>query len=164
MKNSPFLLALLCLYSCVFAAAAFAEESLFIQPFRAKVYAKPTITAEVLGTVDSGFQFDSAGNEGRWVKLLFKGKLGFIPAVQAAKNPPLGKSVIKVEESAPKLSARSRASASTAVVAGVKGLTYEDRARISQGERSDFEALDKVDSLKISPEELKQFELEGGKQ
>lgn len=164
MENRRLLLIFFGIFYFSLVVIAFSEEYLFIQPFRAKIYAKPSITAEVLGTVDSGFQFLSAGNEGRWVKLLFKGTQGFIPAVQASKNPPLGKSVVKTAEAAPKLSARSRASASTAVVAGMKGLTYEDRARISQGERCDFEALDKVDSLKISPEELNQFELEGGKQ
>jgi hypothetical protein len=46
----------------------------------------------------------------------------------------------------------------------MKGLTYEDRARVSKGVRSDFDTLDKIDALKVSPDELKRFQLEGGKQ
>lgn len=140
-----------------------AEEFLFVQPFRSKVYAKPSIASDVLGSVDSGYKFSSAGKEGNWVKLDYKGKLGFIPAVQTAKTPPLGKAAVQSGEAGPKLGARARTSSSSAVVAGMKGLTYEDRARVTKGERSDFGALDKVDALKISPEELKQFQLEGGK-
>lgn len=139
------------------------DDSLYVQPFRVKIYAKPSIASEILGSVDSGFKFVSTGEEGRWVKLTYKGKHGFIPAVQTAKTPPLGKSAASGIETSPKLSARARTSSSSAVVAGMKGLTYEDRARVSKGERSDFEALDKVESLKISPEELRLFQLGGGK-
>jgi len=142
---------------------ATADESLFVQPYRVKIYAKPSIAAEVLGSVDSGYQFVSVGRDGNWVKLAFKGKQGFIPAVQTAKTPPLGKSAVQTAETAPKLGARARTSSSSAVVAGMKGLTYEDRARVTKGERSDFEALDKVDELKITPDELRAFQLEGGK-
>lgn len=140
-----------------------AEDVLFVQPFKAKIFSKPSISSDVLGTVESGFKFSSTGREGSWVKLDFKGKHGFIPAVQAAKTPPLGKVAAQSGEAGPKLGARARTSSSSAVVAGMKGLTYEDRARVTKGERSDFGALDKVDALKISPEELKQFQLEGGK-
>jgi hypothetical protein len=145
------------------ATSAIADESLYVQPYRVKIHAKPSIASEVIGSVDSGFQFVSTGREGKWVKLAFKGMQGFIPAVQTAKTPPLGKSTVQPAEVSPKLGARARTSSSSAVVAGMKGLTYEDRGRVSKGEMSDFEALDKVDALKISSEELKQFQLEGGK-
>lgn len=141
-----------------------AEDVLFVQPFKAKIFSKPAISSDVLGTVESGFQFASAGREGSWVKLVYKGKTGFVPSVQTAKTPPLGKSIAQSGDTSPKLGARARTSSSSAVVAGMKGLTYEDRARVTKGEHSDFGALDKVDALKISPEELKQFQLEGGKQ
>ena len=163
MKKRCALFVALGLLSLMFTSSAFSEESLYIQPFKAKIFAKPSIASEVLGSVDSGFKFVSTGKEGSWVKLFFKGKQGFIPAVQTAKTPPLGKSAAQGLESAPKLGARSRTSSSSAVVAGMKGLTYEDRARVTKGERSDFEALDKVDAMTVSPDELKQFQLEGGK-
>lgn len=147
----------------VSAAVSVAADVLFVQPFRAKIFAKPSISSDVLGTVESGFKFSSAGKEGIWVKLVYKGKTGFVPSVQTARTPPLGKSMTHDGELQPKLGARARTSSSSAVVAGMKGLTYEDRARVTKGERSDFGALDKVDALRITPDELKQFQLEGGK-
>ena len=105
------------------ATNATAEESLYIQPFRAKIFAKPSIAAEVLGLVDSGFKFVSTGKDGNWFKLSFNGKQGFVPAVQAARTPPLGKSAALVAETTTKLGARARTSSSSAVVAGMKGLT-----------------------------------------
>lgn len=75
---------------------AVAEEPLYVQPYRAKIYSKPSIASEVLCLVDSGFQFVSIGKEGNWIKFVYKGRQGFIPAVQAGKNPPLGKSAAKV--------------------------------------------------------------------
>lgn len=142
---------------------SYAEESLYVQPFKAKIFSKPSISSDVLGSVASGFQFFSTGTEGRWLKLDFNGKQGFIPAVQAARTSPLAKAGAQNVEATPKVSARARTSSVSAVVAGMKGLTYEDRARITKGERSDFEALEKVNALKITPDDLKQFQLEGGK-
>jgi uncharacterized protein YgiM (DUF1202 family) len=162
MKNK--LLVLLTVGSLFFLSAthASAAETLFVQPYRVNIHAGPSLASGVLGSADSGFQFVSSGRNGNWVRLTFNGKQGFIPAVQTAKTPPLGKSA--AAGATPKLNARSRASSSSAIVAGMKGLTYEDRARVAKGERSDFGALDKVDALKISPEELALFHLEGGKQ
>lgn len=163
MKNGHVLPIALSLLYLLITTTAFSEESLYVQPFRARIFAKPSVASEVLGSVDSGFQFVSTGKEKNWIKLQFKGKAGYLPAVQAAKTPPLGKNTVQGPDSAPKLSVRSRASSTSAVVAGMKGLTYEDRARVSKGERSDYDALDKVDALKISSDELKSFQLEGGK-
>jgi hypothetical protein len=142
---------------------AVADDSFYVQPFRAKIYAKPSIASETLCSVDSGFQFVSTGKEGNWVKLSYNGKQGFIPASQIAKTPPLGKSSSQAAVPAPKLGVRARTSSSSAVVAGMKGLTYEDRARANKGERSDFEALDKVDSIRLPQDELRLFQQEGGK-
>jgi len=163
MKKRRLRLVLFSLFLVLLASTAFADESLYVQPFRIKIFTKPSIASEVIGQVDSGFQFVSTGKEGKWVKLDFRGKQGFIPAVQTSKTPPLGRRIAQTFDTSPKLDSRERASSSSAVVAGMKGLTYEDRARVTQGERSDFEALDKVEAIIISPDELKQFQLEGGK-
>ncbi len=163
MKNNLLMILTIVSMLLISATHSVAEESLFVQPFKAKIFAKPSIASEVLGLVDSGYKFVSSGKEGSWVKLAFKGKQGFIPLVQTSINPPLGRNTAQSVDASPKLGARARTSSSSAVVAGMKGLTYEDRARITKGEQSDFEALDKVESLKISPDELKSFQLEGGK-
>lgn len=162
MNKQSMVIGLTCLLLSL-AHQAGAATIMFVQPFKSKIFSKASIASEVLGVVESGFQFETVGGEGNWVKLQFKGKTGYIPAVQAAKTPPLGKAAAASADTSPKLNARARTSSSSAVVAGMKGLTYEDRARITKGERSDSEALEKVESLKIAPEELKQFQLEGGK-
>jgi hypothetical protein len=164
MKSGFYLFFCSLLFLLVVISPVCAEDVLFIQPFKAKIFSKSSISSDVIATVDSGYQLVSTGREGSWVKLTFKGKTGFIPAAQTAKTPPLGKSSGQSGEPGTKLGARARTSTSSAVVAGMKGLTYEDRARVTKGDRSDFETLEKVDSLKISPDELKQFQLEGGKQ
>lgn len=163
MRKKLFVVLIISALFCLSVTYAIADEPLFVQPFSARIFAKPSIASEVLGSVDSGYKFVTTGRDGSWVKLYFNGKQGFIPAVQTAKNPPLGKATVRSAEAAPKLSVRSRTSSAPAVVAGMKGLTYEDRARVSKGEQSDFDALDRVESLKISPEELRQFQSEGGK-
>ena len=150
------------LLSLLLATAACADEIVYVQPFQAKVFAKPAISAEVLGKVDSGYQFTATGREGSWLKLIFNGKQGFIPAVQTAKSPPLNKSAAYATEPTQKLGSRARSSTTVAVVAGMKGLTYEDRSRITKGEQSNMTALEKIEALKITPKELEQFQAEGG--
>jgi hypothetical protein len=163
MKQLMLFLLFILALSIVGATIISAAESLYTQPFQAKIHAKPSMASDVIATVDSGFQFVPIGSEGNWLKLVFKGKQGFIPSVQTAKTPPLGRSPTQAGNTALKLSPRARTSSSAAVVAGMKGLTYEDRARISSSERSDFGALEKVDALKISSDEFAQFLIDGGK-
>lgn len=154
---------LLTLFSLILAVTAYAEDYLYVQPFKARIFAKPAISSEVLGTVESGFRFAAGGKEGNWVKLNYNGRNGFIPAVQTAATPPVGKSASTAGETSTKLGARARTSSSTAVVAGMKGLTYEDRARVSKAEASNIDALEKVEGLKITIAELEKFQAEGGK-
>jgi hypothetical protein len=163
MKQNMMFLLIIGALSVVDTTFSGAAESLYIQPFQAKIHAKPSMASEVIATVDSGFQFVPTGSEGKWLKLVFKGKPGFVPSVQASKTPPFFKSSSQTGDTALKLGARARTSSSVAVVAGMKGLTYEDRARVAGSEQSDFGALAKVDALIISPDELKLFLLEGGK-
>ncbi|MDD2897078.1 MAG: hypothetical protein PHI31_00060 [Desulfuromonadaceae bacterium] len=163
MKKTSLLILAFCTLCCLSSTFALADV-LYVQPFKAKIYSKPTIASEVFGIVDSGFKFISTGRERSWISLVFNGKQGFIPAVQTAHSPPLGKSIVQSDEISPKLGARARVSSSSAVVAGMKGLTYEDRARVTKGERSDYDTLDKIDAQQITPDELKTFKLEGGLQ
>ena len=164
MKIYILILNTACLLLIASASNAVVDEVIYVQPYRAKIFAKPSIASDVLDSVDSGYQFVSSGKDGIWIKLIYEGKQGFIPAAQVARTPPLGKNVVQGLDNTPKLNARARTSTTTAVVAGMKGLTYEDRARITKGERSDFDALDKVDALKITQEELDSFQREGGRQ
>ena len=97
------------------------------------------------------------------MKLSYMGTQGFIPVVQTAKTPPLSMNAVQSAKTESKPNIRARSSSTNSVVAGVKGLTYEDRGRITKGERCDYEALDRIDALKISPDELISFQMEGGK-
>jgi uncharacterized protein YgiM (DUF1202 family) len=144
------------------AVSGSAAEVYFVQPGSVKLYAEPFFSATVLGVVSSGYQFSAIGKQKNWYKLEYKGKTAYLPIVQAGPNPPLGKSLIKTSDEPKKLSGRSRASANV-VVAGVKGLTYEDRARASKDEKINYDALDRVDAMKVTAIELMEF-IEGGKQ
>jgi hypothetical protein len=142
-------------------ASAPASEIYFVQPNTVKFYAAPSFAAKVLGSAESGYRFIATGREGNWLKLDFSGRTAYLPVVQASTRAPLGKVTARSGDASKKLSGRARSSA-TAAVAGVKGLTYEDRARVSKGERMDYDALEKVEAIIASPEELKDF-MSGGK-
>lgn len=136
-------------------------ETYYVQPAAVKVMSRGGFDAEVLGTVFSGYQLSSTGKAGHWVKFSYGGRDGFINAAQLLTSPPLARKALAGEEAGHKLSSRQRSSSQVAV-AGVKGLTYEDRSRASGRERADYAALEKMESFKVRPDEVKAFQ-EGGK-
>lgn len=143
---------------------ATAAETYFVQPETAKILARPSFDAAVVGTVSTGYRFSPSGQKGRWFKLSFQGKEGYIAQSQVSSSEPLKRTPAGVAAATTtKLkSSRERASAGSVAVAGVKGLTYEDRTRASARERVNYEALEKMESLKVRPEEQKAFAA-GGK-
>lgn len=161
MKRLSLLLSLS--WSCLLMVAGISfAETYYLQTANARVMSKASFASDPLGVVRSGYSFSSLGKEGDWLKLDFNGKKGYIPALQAATSPPLARrNSVPGETATPKLSSRTRSSQVVAV-AGVKGLTYEDRARDSARERADYASLEKMEAIKVLPEEIAAF-LKGGK-
>lgn len=161
MKRSKkiFFLSFLLFHFTIFYA--FAEDILYVQSARAKVYAKPSFNGEVLFELTKGYKVTALGKEGNWQKVIVSGKTGYIPLFLLGKNPPLEKVTLSKERlSVEPENPRSRVSHTTAV-AGVRGLSQERRARLGKEEKVNYEALEKIENIKISDEELKFFIKEG---
>lgn len=150
------------LFLAVAAPVSSMAKTFFVQPPSVKVMAAPSFGSAVLGTVSSGYRFDSTGTSGRWLALSFKGGTGYINVSQALETPPVGTTVKLTSQGTPKLSPRDRTS-SVVAVAGVKGLTYEDRSRASSRNRADYEALEKMEGFKVRPEEVQAFQAGGNR-
>ena len=149
-----------------FGATGIAAETVephYIQSISATLYARPAFNSEALTQVERGTCFTDARRQGKWVRVTHKGKTAYISAFSTATTPPRSpSSPAAVSGTGSHLRLRGRVSSSPVAVAGVKGLAYEDRSRLSSGAKVDHDALAEIEALEVTPEELQKF-MSGGK-
>lgn len=143
------------------ARLSFAEDILYVQSLRAKIFLQPSFDSVVITEVQKGYKFNSLEKKGNWFRLSISGKDGYISSYLVGKNAPLSRTEIGKEAATVTESARSRASQQTTAVAGVRGLAEERRARLGKEEKLNYEALEKIEKFSITDEELKVFMKEG---
>jgi len=136
--------------------------SVYVQPLQSKIHEKPSLTAPVVATVPQGSCFENALRRGGWFEVTWQGRKGWVPALVVAATPPKQKVAARGEESSPTIRLRSRASAAPTVVAGMKGLASDDRRRLSSGQKVDYDALEEMERLVVTDEEVEWFG-KGGK-
>jgi uncharacterized protein YgiM (DUF1202 family) len=148
----PFLMAFLFLTSAVYGKGEY-----YVQSVKAKVMSATSFKSPVMGEVGKGFKFTSSGKEGTWVKVKYKDKDGYVSSLLVATHPPFEKtSIIKGDEEDIKQGVRRRASSFTSAAAA-RGLTSDDRKRLSIEEKTDYDLLDYMESFKVTTDEINRF-------
>lgn len=138
-----------------------AESVYYVQSINATVRSDPSFGAKVIAKVAKGQSLTQISREGSWIKVKVEGKEGYISSLLVSKQPPLEKqTVIKAEDDEIKPTARRRASSFTSAAAA-RGLTDEERKREGIEEGPDYKAVTKMESVKVTPEEVKQFKESG---
>ena len=146
----------------LYAMVLHAESVYYVQSVNARIWIGTSFVSKVIGEVGKGQMLVSTGREGRWVKVKYNGKEGYVPFLLLSTHPPIKRTeIIKAEDSDIKQGVRRRASSFT-VAAAARGLTKETRERGEIDEGANFNALNKMESLAITDEEITQF-IEGGK-
>lgn len=139
------------------ASSAFAQNEYYVQSMKAKVMSAATFKSSVLGEVSKGIKLISTGREGSWIKVKFNNKDGYVPSLLLAGHPPYAKTgVIKETDADIKQGVRRRASSYTSAAAA-RGLTQDERKRMSTEEKTDYEALEKIEAFQVRPDELARF-------
>ena len=146
----------------LYAAVLHAASVYYVQSASAKIWLESSFKSKVIAEVGKGKMLASTGQEGSWIKVKIDCKAGYIPSLLLSMHPPLEKTVvIKADDSEIKQGVRRRASSFTSAAAA-RGLAKEDRKRADIEEGVDFNALKKMESLSLTPDEVTQF-IEGGK-
>ncbi len=141
----------------------YAETAYYVQSVKAKVMSGPSFKSEVIAEIGKGHKLSASGREGSWVKVRISDKDGYVPSLLVSTHPPFEKAgVIKGEDADIKLGVRRRASSYTSAAAA-RGLAQDDRRRVNQGEKIDYESLAKMEAFTVSPDEVARF-MEGNKQ
>jgi hypothetical protein len=139
------------------ATRSHADSICYVQSVKAKVMSDASFKSAVIAEIIRGFKLVSTGKEGNWVKVRFKNKDGYISSLLVSTHPPLDKAgIIKGEEAEIRQGVRRRASSYTSAAAA-RGLTQDDRKRLNTEETADYASLEKVESFKLSDDELSRF-------
>ncbi|MDD2851449.1 MAG: SH3 domain-containing protein [Desulfuromonadaceae bacterium] len=154
MKCLPAIL----IFLILFTTTASGEQLFYVQGARTNVYSQPLLRSMLLGELRQGESISPSARIGNWYKILFAHKDGYVSSFAVAPYPPLAKVASSTENrSRDTENPRERRSTAPTIVAGVKGLAYEDRMRRHGGQKVDFISLDTMEGLRIAPEELETF-------
>jgi len=157
------LMTILCLPAIFYAALTYADSTYYVQSDNANVRSEPSFGAKVIAKVAKGQSLTSLSKDGSWIKIKIDGKEGYISSLLVSNHAPLEKQAItKTTDDVvvAKPSARRRASSYTSAAAA-RGLTDEEKKREGIDDKSNYKAVDKMESLKVTPEEVKKFKETG---
>lgn len=144
----------------LYATLSYADTSYYVQSTNATVRSGPSFGAKVIAKVNKGQMLSSTSKSGDWIQVKIDGKEGYISHLLVTTHPPLDKTtVIKADEQEIKPTARRRASSFTSAAAA-RGLTDEEKKREGV-EKADYKAVDKMEAVKVTPEEVKKFKETG---
>ena len=147
---------LLCLIPTYAAAAD--ELALYVQGTKTSVYSQPLLRSPLLGELRQGGRITPFSRTGNWYRIIFNEREGYVSSFAVAPYPPI---TMPVETGDGRAKSgdnpRGRRSSAPTIVAGVKGLTYEERMRRHEGQKADFATLDIMEGVRIEPVELDAF-------
>lgn len=144
----------------LYASLSFADTSYYVQSTNATVRSGPSFGAKVVAKVSKGQMLSSTSKSGDWIQVKIDGKEGYISHLLVTTHPPIDKTtVIKADEQEIKPTARRRASSFTSAAAA-RGLTDEEKKREGV-EKADYKAVDKMEAVKVTPDEVKKFKETG---
>lgn len=139
----------------LFPTGTYAAD-LYIQSVKAAILSAPSLGSKKIAEVVKGEAVKELEKKDNWYRVGYKGKDGWVSRLLVGPRPPAAK-VSLLEETGEKLEkgVRKRASAFT-TAAAARGLA-EERARISDKYKVDFEGVEFMERMKIGEEEALRF-------
>ena len=131
--------------------------SVYVQTAATKILKSPSFRSEQVAKVTKGTKLNLVEKKGRWYKVSYEGKIGWVSAMTVGSRMPMAKiSITDKRRGDISKYARRRASVVTATAAA-RGLAQDDRRRLGDRGAADFVALERVEALSISNDELAGF-------
>jgi len=133
---------------------------LYVQSVKAPIFSEPSLGSKRLAESAKGELLKEIEKKGDWYQIDYKGVSGWVSRLLVSTKPPLGKvSILEEADEMLEKGARKRASA-FATAAAARGLA-EERARISDKYKVDYEGVEWMEALKIADEDASKFLQEG---
>lgn len=129
---------------------------LYVQSVKARLLSLPSLGSQVVAEAQRGEVLKELEKKGNWFKVNYRATTGWVSRFLVGSRPPSGKVSI-LEETGEELEKGSRRRASAfATAAAARGLA-EERARISDKLKVDYEGLEWMESISISDEDAGMF-------
>jgi hypothetical protein len=157
MKKALVLMVMVAVSVCYATTLYAAQKAYYVQSVKAKVMSSPSFKAGVIVEMHRGDKLYSSGRKGSWIKVKVAKKYGYISSMLVATHPPFKRvRVIKGDDTKIQRGVRRRASSYTSAAAA-RGLTKEDRRRLSKEEKIDYDSLEKIESFQLDQDEIDRF-------
>ena len=153
MKKIALLLALF----VALPSFAAAEEYLYILSARAKLLSNPKFGSETILNMTKGEKVITIEKSNNWFKVEYEGKQGWLSRLSVSPHPPV-KRKRRLAGVDTKLRNNSRRRASNvSTTAAVRGLRDLSGNQLNSKDIMDFAALDEMEKLNISDDEVFAF-------
>lgn len=133
-------------------------EDMYVKSTRGKVLASPDFKSKTVTVLSKGDKVKVLQTKGQWVKVSAGGKSGWMSLLLVSKNPPLNKVTLTDSEESEqqKSNVRKRASG-TSTAAAARGLREDERARLSDSEQENYQALQQMEQSQVDDKAVKNF-------
>lgn len=147
----------------VFGAALFTAsisvawaDTLYVQSLRAAVLAEPRMGAEQLHQAERGDELEQLERAGTWYRVSFAGGEGWVSRLTVAGQPPMERRSA-LDGDAPDIQNPRRRPSEVASAAAARGLTPEERQRLSDREDADYQALQQIEQMQLDTDKQLRF-------
>jgi len=148
------MLMILLSFSCGLAAA----EELYVKSTKGKIHSAPGFKNSVVVVLSKGDKVEVLEQKQDWIKVKAGDHTGWISKLLVSKNPPLKRiSVIKGKETKTQKESVRRRASSASTAAAARGLREDGRARLSDSEQANYEALEKMEKEGVAEDEVEKF-------
>jgi hypothetical protein len=138
------------------------EKLLYVQSAKATLMAEPAFGAASVAELERGTAVNELESRKRWLKVRVGKKSGWVSRFLLSAHPPLKKVTVLDEGEQKDIEKNARRRASAVTTAGAaRGLSADERRRADDHNRADFHALERLEQIKVSAEELSRFAAEG---
>lgn len=135
----------------------YSQEAYYVQSRKARILSGPSFTAPVLAEVDRGHRFIATGKQENWVKAKYHKHEGYISLHVLSPRPPVDKiEAVSGQKSEDRVDFRRRISAGEGTAAR-KNASPAKQGGAGEGKTADYPALQKVESVTVSADEVTSF-------
>ncbi len=157
MRKTLMLLVMVVVSVCYATTLYAAQKAYYVQSIKAKVMTAPSFKSGVIAEMHRGDKLYSSGRKGSWIKVRASKKNGYISSLLVSTHPPFKRvRFIRGDDKKIKQGVRRRASSYTSAAAA-RGLTQDDRKRLSREEKIDYDSLEKIESFQLGQDEIARF-------
>ncbi len=137
-------------------------DPMYVQSERTALREEPFVGAEALEMLEQGTQVERLKQASGWYHVRHEGREGWLSRLTVSNRPPMDPQTIADGEQAREMNEARRRPSQVASAAAARGLTPEERERLSAREAADYAALERLEELRLTKEEIEAFEQEVG--